>query len=670
MPSRKESITNLDTTVLVSELSERLMGSWLNNIYQVNNIFLFKFRTMNGENFTLLVEPGKRIHLTKFIRDKPKTPSPIVMSLRGKIKRTRVSEIKQYDLDRLLYITLVKADEKFTLIFELFSEGNLLLLDDKNRILYATKYRKMRTRDVLPKREYTFPPKRGKNIRELTVEDLKEILSQSTKDLIRSIVLGVSISGEYAEEVLIRAELQPNMKPTELNNKQIEDIFNNLIKMLDDVYGNKLEPRVILDKDGAMITVIPFKFKKYEDFNYKKFKTFNEALDFYFSSLESKTLSTISDKKTDVKFDKLNRIKAEQEKSIKEFREKIKTNKEYGELIYANYHLVDELLKTIQDAKKRNFEWDKIISLLEQGKKKGIPSAVIFEKIIPSQAKLIVKLGSKSVELDFRKTVNENANYYYSLSKKQEKKMKGAIKALELTKKKIEKLEKKVEKEVKKEAIRLSRKKEWYEKFRWFITSDGFIVVGGKDARTNEILVKKYVEKGDKIFHAEIHGAPIVILKTNGKEPPPQSIMEAAQFAASFSRAWQKNVGQLDVYWVESEQISTSPPSGEYLPKGSFYITGTRNYIKNVSLNLSVGIRFKDGFAIPICGPTSAIKKTTDVNVELKFGEITSGKMAKILKEFFIKKVDKKSKKIVANMSLDELQNILPPKGSEIKTEI
>ncbi len=94
--------------------------------------------------------------------------------------------------------------------------------------------------------------------------------------------------------------------------------------------------------------------------------------------------------------------------------------------------------------------------------------------------------------------------------------------------------------------------KEWYEKFRWFTSSDGFLVVAGKDTVSNEVLIKKYTTQEDVVFHAEITGAPFVVIKAEGKPISEQALREAGEFAASFSRAWRENAGSVDVYWVKA----------------------------------------------------------------------------------------------------------------------
>ncbi len=60
---------------------------------------------------------------------------------------------------------------------------------------------------------------------------------------------------------------------------------------------------------------------------------------------------------------------------------------------------------------------------------------------------------------------------------------------------------------------RVKKELKWYEKLRWFLTSDGLLVIGGRDATTNEMVVKKHMENRDIYFHSDIHGAASIILK-------------------------------------------------------------------------------------------------------------------------------------------------------------
>merc|ERR1712228_429673 len=123
-------------------------------------------------------------------------------------------------------------------------------------------------------------------------------------------------------------------------------------------------------------------------------------------------------------------------------------------------------------------------------------------------------------------------------------------------------------------SIMKARKVYWFEKFFWFISSENFLVIGGKDAQQNELLVKRYMKANDVYVHADLHGAATVIVKNPRTEPvPPKTLTEAGQFAVCFSAAWDSKVVTA-AYWVSPDQVSKTAPSGEYLTVGSFMIRG------------------------------------------------------------------------------------------------
>ena len=98
------------------------------------------------------------------------------------------------------------------------------------------------------------------------------------------------------------------------------------------------------------------------------------------------------------------------------------------------------------------------------------------------------------VEISINKTVEENASEYFDKAKKAKKKLKGAEEAIKTAEEKLKKeLEKQKQQELleKEKKSKPKRKKEWFEKFRWFYTTEGYLVVGGKDATSNEIVIKK-----------------------------------------------------------------------------------------------------------------------------------------------------------------------------------
>jgi len=263
------------------------------------------------------------------------------------------------------------------------------------------------------------------------------------------------------------------------------------------------------------------------------------------------------------------------------------------------------------------------------------------------------------ITISLKKGMQENANDYFEASKKAKRKLIGLEKAIKNMDEKLRKAKEKREFAKDREIISKKRKRAWFEKFRWFFTSGGFLVIGGRDATGNEALVKKYMDENDLYFHAEIHGAPHVVLKKEGKEVPQEDREEAAIFAASFSSAWKEGIPYVNVYSVRPEQVSKEAPSGESLGKGAFVIKGQREWFNKARLECSVGIEETgEGLRI-ISGPKKAIEKKSKLFFGLKQGKNEKSEIAKKLKRLFEEKLKEK-------IDLDEIVAMLPAGNSDM----
>lgn len=199
------------------------------------------------------------------------------------------------------------------------------------------------------------------------------------------------------------------------------------------------------------------------------------------------------------------------------------------------------------------------------------------------------------VSLDLRKSLEENATYYFDQAKKARGKIVGAEKAIEKAKVARDKT---IGQEiiVEKQAPKKIRKKAWYEKFKWFWASNGMLVVAGRDATTNEILIKKYTDDHDFVFHTGTPGSPFVVLKTDGNKAEENIFQEAGDFCASHSKAWKLGLATAEVYWVKPEQVTKDAKAGEYMSKGSFMVYGKRSFV-HPKIGL-VAIPFEDKIMI------------------------------------------------------------------------
>ena len=230
--------------------------------------------------------------------------------------------------------------------------------------------------------------------------------------------------------------------------------------------------------------------------------------------------------------------------------------------------------------------------------------------------------------LDLTKSIDENAAAYFEKAKRTKKKIEGAEKALEDSLKKLEELESKREKfaqEKSKQEKLKERKQEWYEKFRWFISSEEFLVVGGRDATSNEIVIKKHTDSNDLVLHTDMAGSPFFVVKSEGKQIGEKTKHETADATCTFSRAWKNGLQTSSVFYVNPEQVSKKTQSGEYMGKGAFMIYGKTNYIDN-KVNLAVGMTKQQQV---MSGPLDAVKKHCDKYVALEQGNEKASSVAK-----------------------------------------
>jgi len=254
------------------------------------------------------------------------------------------------------------------------------------------------------------------------------------------------------------------------------------------------------------------------------------------------------------------------------------------------------------------------------------------------------------LKLSINKSIEQNAETYFDAAKKFKRKIPGVKKTLDLYKTKLEAAKEHVESQQR--TVREPKaKKEWFEKFRWFISSDGFLVIGGRDATTNEIVIKKYTDKNDLVFHTELPGSPFVVIKnTENSNIPKDTIKEAAEFCASFSKSWKSGRTTAELYHITPEQVSKEAPSGmAALPKGSFMINGKRNH-HEAALNIAIC-----NVGRIMAGPVSAVKKQCE-DKDLKYVEIMFGNDK-------LSDVAKKIQKIIGG-ELDEIVRSLPSECS------
>jgi len=675
MIKHTREFSNFDVFAIVKELNSILLNASILNVYEIEDLLILKFKTKYGKK-NLIIKRDSRINLTEYDYPIPNFPSQYIISLRKLLKNRTILKISQHHFDRIVIMELSSQNNTWKFIIELFNKGNFLLLDENNTIKIAKKYRKFKDRNILANQEYFFPKGHEFNFLSIKKKEFKDLFNNSDVELIRNLSRKLHISGLYSEEICQRAKIDKKILSKNLSDENREKLFESFKKIRNQLLFGEIDAHIVIDQDGNEISVLPFESEILKNYTKKKFSSFNSAVDDYFSKIDSEAIMTPKDQKVQKFIKNQKKILLNQQNYLESLRNRKKKYYEQGELIYTNLHALDKLIYVISDARKKGYNWEEINNKLHTAKREKINATKFFDKIIPATNQLIINLNEYEVYIDLTKSIGENANQIYKKGKKAEKKIIGTQNAIETTQKKINKLE--LEKEsIDLEVDFLLKKpsKKWYEKFRWFTSSDNFLIIGGRDATSNEIIFKKHLDPSDLAFHTNFPGSPLVVIKNpDNMEITLNAIEETAIFVASYSRAWKENWGVADVYYVYPNQISKSPPSGEFLSKGSFIISGKKNYIKNVKTELAIGLKFvelesktKDNRKVfypkIIAGPKSAIHNQTNKLVSVipsKSPGLSKGKLAKEIKSYFIKNIDKELRIWVKILSLDEILLYLP----------
>ena len=657
-----KSMSNVDIYTVSNELNNLLSGARVDKSFQpTKDIVVMRFHVPGTGRIDLVMQCGSRIHTSQYPLENPTTPPTFPMLLRKRIKGAHVESIRQHNFDRVVEIR-VKKDKYYTIIVELFDKGNIILLDDENNIILPLKRKQWSTRDISSKKEYLFPEERGINPLTVNEEEFKGLFDDEESDAVRTLAKN-GLGSLYAEEIIKRAneniDVDKNTPNSEITEEQIAGIFHAFKNLFDSLTQESIKPQIV--KKDNKEDVVALDLKKYDEFEKTYYETFNEACDEFYSKKVNTDIKNIKESAWNKKVNKFEKRLHLQEETLDNFYKTIEESQHKGEVIYSNYPTIENIINVVNQARSNDYSFKEIGKTLKKAKKDGMPEAQIYEGIDPMGV-LTLNIDDTTLIIDPKLTIAENAENYYEKGKKAKRKTKGALIAIENTKKQLEDI--KAKKDIAMENIAVPKKRvkknlKWYEKLRWFLSSDNVLVIGGRDANSNESIVKKYLEPNDIYLHADIHGASSTAIKLNGAKLNDTLLKESGEFAASFSSAWSLGFSTQDVYWVHPDQVSKTPESGEFLAKGSFVIRGHRNYIRGARVKLAIGIVDYEGKRI-MAGPIEAVEAHCENYVVLKPGFTKKEAIAKKI----IGKINEDDL-----LTLDDIIRVLPSGKCDIDEE-
>ncbi|HYM39959.1 MAG TPA: ribosome rescue protein RqcH [Thermoplasmata archaeon] len=617
----KTALSSFDLKALVAEWQD-LVGAYVDKAYQKEGEVIFRINVPGREKVELYSKSGQWLCLHE-VEDKPDSPPAFAQTLRRLLDNARITAVEQRWFDRIAILTVDRGGEALRIIFELFGKGNLIVTrgDTTVACLYAQTYK---DRVVRPDEPYAFPPA-GVDPLELDRNGFGTTIREAKGQVVRVLASLLNLGGQYAEELCLRARVDKDTKVRDLADAQVDALYtalNNIVVALD----QERRPAVI-SKDKRAIDATPVELLQYAQADREEFPTFNAALSRYLNVAEPEATPP------DEVAAKFERRIAQQEETLKALRDEIIRDEAQAIFLYGHYPLFDELLKGIREGRDPP----------EHGQIKAVDRKAHT---------VTVAIGDfDALVLAYDKDVTANAQALYEARREAQLKAQRVEEAIATTRQELAAARKKAVKVAKRPKVKGTRAM-WFDAYRWTMSSEGFLILGGRDARTNDQLVKKHLKEGDRYAHADLHGAPSTVVK-EGSKAGEVTLREACEFALAYSKAWSAGTASGSAYWVLPEQVSKQAESGEFLPRGAFVIRGKRNYVHDLPVRLAIGEVEVEGHRKIMGGPVSAVVSRSPKYVVLAPGKEDRERLAKRLAAVF-------------EVPIEEIARILPAGGTDV----
>ena len=643
-------LSGIELHYLVNKISSKITSSYyISNISSITkNSILLKLHHPTESDINLIVST-KGIWITSK-KYQQMEENQLLSVLSREIERAKINSVSQPGSERIFFLHFINKDNKERkLVIEIFGKGNIILCDESMKILWILNPVEVRHRILKTGLEYVLPPNRGEDVFQVTLEGMKK--SRQTQpentDLVRWLSKCTSLPRKYVEEILLHSGISTKYA-NNLSDNDVQIIYDNTKEITSKVIDEtNHEPSIIVDKLGLAIDASPIVMSG--DSNAKKVESYMDGIDQVLSNEIISIGRSLKTEETDRKILELEHDLEEQNRAKTQV---ITRSQNLRRVAHELMNLSSMGIVDMNDSAVR--------SLLENN-----DSNIVMENGI-------TYLNIENERIKFESSIPKSSSLLFSRAKELER---GAInidKASEELRLRVEKLQNQTQKIHEKIQFSKLESKQWYERYRWFVTSDGYLVIGGRDASSNSAIIRKYMTENDIIFHAEIHGSPFFLVKNVNNQEKQNSgyVEETAQATISFSRAWKDGLSSGDAYWVFPNQVKKGAPTGQFLPKGSFVIEGKRNFCRGIELKLSIGlVQIEKKYSI-VCGPLNAVRKRSLVFASLLPGGTDQMNLAKRVKSEFVRAIsefDQSLAEFCKKISLDEFIRMLPPGQSKIE---
>ena len=635
----KKEMSAFDVRAIVTELSS-LEGAHMDKIHHWGaGSVLFRINVAGEGKKELFFEDKKWLYCPSKKPATPTMPTTFASYLRKYIDNARIGKVRQIGFDRVVEMELTKSDGDYKLVFEMFGGGNVLLLKDgiiQNCLVQKT-YRDRKTR---PGEQYVMPKSRF-DPTQSSEEDFLASFRSSDADAVRTLATAVNLGGQYAEEVCTRVGIPKSTPAKDVDDAAVARMYGAMEDIVRHVLEDP-EPTAYL-KDGKIEDFAPVVMLSHSDLEAKRFNTLSEIIETYLEE----TGRAEEEAYVDPAVEKLLKRIAKQEETLLDYRSQEEEYRRKAEALYADYQKAAQLLQVL-DEQSRKITWEKL--------KEGAAKIPYVESVDPAKHRVRARMCEETIDLDWTKGVDANASDLYQKGKDVGEKAKRAEDALQQSRDELAKIQKGIDKERALAAERAQPTKQfWFERYKWFITTGGRLVIAGRDTHSNDNIVKKHLKEGDLYAHADVHGAPSVVIK-DGAKADADELRQACLFAITQSKAWIAALSEGGAFWVYPDQVSKTPNPGEFVPRGAFIVRGKRNYEYHLPMELAIGEIEYEGARKIMCGPLECFAGCGKYMI-IRPGKPKSGRRTnEIAKRFDVPE--------------EEVSRIVPPGDLEVVREV
>ena len=572
---------------IVDELHKKLLGGKIDKVYQPENDEIVLHIRNNKENFKLVLScsaSNPRVYLASdYKKENPINAPMFCMLFRKYIQGGNIVNVSQVDFERIIKISVESFDElkeKTTkdIIIEIMGRHSNIILthSSNNKIIDSAKRippSVSRVRQILPGQTYVLPPKQDKlnPINEISLNTFVDTLSSFDGPIFKAIYSKfLGISSVIAKEICFRANIDENLLVSEISSDDISKIyreFHNLFKYIKD---NIYNPCMVIDT--SIDKVLDFSC-----INLSLFSNLSIINDYSISKILENYYAT-----KDIK-DRIHQRSSDLRKSIS-----IKLDRLYNKLNKQEKELIES-----ENAQIYKIKGELITSYIYMIEK-GMESVEVANFYDPEYKNIKISLNTNF-------TPSENAQKYFKKYNKLKTAKKEITSQMEITKEEIDYLENimlsiencenlaelmDIREELGKVGYLRSKNNSKKEtklttKPHEFVSSNGFKILVGKNNKQNDHLTLKVASNEDIWMHTKNIPGSHVIIKTEGKEVPDETIFEGAMLAAFFSKS--KMSSQVPVDYTKKKNVKkpngAKPGMVIYDTNNTIYVTPTEELV-------------------------------------------------------------------------------------------